>query len=127
MNLDVIAVKTKKIFRYILGGAAGLSIVVHLCSLLPFSKKIAKFFEDHKILEEDGHGNDSKKIGDDLIVHNLKEVTYKLMHSLQEELKEKLEEVDERVSHFYEVLSQTNEQEMKEEELEAVEGQLLIY
>ena len=73
-------------------------------------------------MEERGGGNDNKKIGDDLIVHNLKEVTYKLMHSLQEELKEKLEEVDDRVSHFYEVLSQTNEQEMKEEELEAVEG-----
>jgi hypothetical protein len=99
-----------------------LAIIVHLCSLLPISKRISKFFQSHKILEEHGGGNDSKKIGDDLIVHNLKEVTYKLMHSLQEELKEKLEEVDERVSHFYEVLSQTNEQEMKEEELEAVEG-----
>ena len=47
---------------------------------------------------------DDRKVGDELIVDNLKDVTYRLMTSLERELEQRLEAMDEKITKFYDIL-----------------------
>jgi ABC-type amino acid transport substrate-binding protein len=88
----------------ILAGALAFSTLLHLVSKFPFYKRFRKFLDKWEITTPYDPAIEERKVGDDLIVENLRDVTYKLMRNLEGSINERLSEMDEKVTKFYELL-----------------------
>eukprot|EP01015_Nassula_variabilis_P006352 TRINITY_DN1483_c0_g1_i2.p2 TRINITY_DN1483_c0_g1~~TRINITY_DN1483_c0_g1_i2.p2 ORF type:complete len:210 (+),score=56.40 TRINITY_DN1483_c0_g1_i2:50-679(+) len=88
----------------ILGSAIFLSWIMYLMRYASWYPRYVNWMHSKHITALEPPLDEDRKIGDDLIVDNLKDVTYRLMSNLERELEARLEAMDEKVSKFYEML-----------------------
>lgn len=102
---DKISVNSTKGLWIILAASAGISFFVFVMNhYLMKIERIQNFLYNHKIIEPKEIEVKKRKVGDELVVQNLKDVTHKIMDSLNENIRMRLDEVDEKITKFYKLL-----------------------
>ena len=89
----------------IMSATLGISIVLHFLTNTKCWKSIRKTLEKRKILEEMDE-DDDKKVGDELIVQNLQEVTQKRMGELDKQITDRLLSMEAHVLRFRKALEE---------------------
>eukprot|EP01016_Furgasonia_blochmanni_P005417 TRINITY_DN12104_c0_g1_i5.p1 TRINITY_DN12104_c0_g1~~TRINITY_DN12104_c0_g1_i5.p1 ORF type:complete len:582 (-),score=164.28 TRINITY_DN12104_c0_g1_i5:682-2427(-) len=89
----------------IMGIAIVISWILFLISKIKGYDQLVLYLQKKNIIYKPDPEEENRLIGDDLIVQNLRDVTYKLMGNLEKEISLRLEAMDEKVDKFYEFLS----------------------
>lgn len=102
---DKISVNSTKGLWIILAASAGISMFVYIINrYLGRIQRMQDFLYNYKIIEPKEIEVKKRKVGDELVIQNLKDVTHKMMDSLNENIRMRLDEVDEKITKFYKLL-----------------------
>ena len=102
---DKLSVNSTKGLWIILAASAGVSMLIFIINrYLSKIQRIQDFLYNYKIIEPKEIEVKKRKVGDELVVQNLKDVTHKMMDSLNENIRMRLDEVDEKITKFYKLL-----------------------
>ena len=92
---------------YMLGGALVVAIFLHLISKMDAYKRMQETLIANNILCSVDENEGEHKVGDELVVDNLKKVINGCVGNLEGSVNERLDEMEDKITKFYETLLQT--------------------
>lgn len=92
---------------YMLGGALIVAIFLHLISKMDAYKRMQETLIANNILCKTDDSEANHKVGDELVVDNLKKVIQSCVGNLEGSVNERLDEMEDKITKFYETLLQT--------------------